>query len=582
MSAFEEERVREGNEDGNNDNGDSYYDDDDEYDGEEEVVDTDWVFSSVKRPVDIYLPDEDKWFAGTLMKIVDPIDRIALVSYDDEDFADEKVPFEDLRVGTLPSKKREKEKKAAEKRVAAAAAAHASNTNTNSNSNNTSASSQAAVNEIKFKRYLCDLIIGDEFVLTWQPPLEKASLSDIDQLLTLLPTLAASQPTDNTKPPADWQEFRRSLQQSRTYQDCYVLRDDVYLVSIPLHLPPIVRTPGTFISQKEQEKLASLRQTQFRLGAFLLKKDASVVLEVLSEETYMERLASAQTLGKETVSSVNLIDLPHGTMPLPAKEPHNQSNKAAVLVARVLHAIDLWNATHTGEDTLDIFCPVKRSQEEGDQQSETLSETTTTTTQSKSAVSGELRFSREEVLLNALRSECHRWSTKRFFNATCTFHTTMASSPLVLTDAHRSPRSFTDWQDLLRRQRAQSLGNESMLSTQSDLSQATPATPAAAALGVGGGKVRSDSVMSALSDKDAGGVVSKSRSGSIVTEKDRGQNKSRSGSAVDQDLTGKGKTQGTAGKTQGTTAGAVASTTTVRLNSRAARRQAEEELTEND
>jgi hypothetical protein len=476
MSAFAEDPPRE------NDNEEEY---DEEEDYDEEEIDTDWVFSSVKRPVDIYLPDEDKWFAGTLLRVVDAIERLALVSYDDEDFADETIPFEDLRPGQLPSKKRQKEKKAAEKRLAAAAAAAAGQS---SNANNT----LSLVNEVKFKRYLTDVILGEEFVPSnWQPCLEKACPELIDQLIARLSVLAANG-TNLAK--ADLQEFDRSLHQSKVQQDCYLYRDDSYLIAVPLHLPPLNHTSGTYVNKKEQEKQAAARQTQLRMGAFILKKDASEILGVLSDDEYMEMLGIASA-NHEAVVPVKLLDIASATggMPLPIKEPHNESNKISVVIPRILHALDQWNATHHGEELLELFCCSIKSDSSEDASNDT----------DTASVSPGSKVAREDILQRALQTQCHRLSITQVFTSTCTFSVPVTGGTCgALQDAQRTRCSFTEWQDLMRRQRAHSVGDGST----------------AASVASGSNKVRSDSVISILSEKDS--VSGKSRSGSIVTEKD--------------------------------------------------------------
>eukprot|EP01033_Poteriospumella_lacustris_P003380 gene3380-2501_t len=513
------------------------YDEDEDYE-EEEEIDTDWVFSSVKRPVDVYLSDEDRWVAATLVRITDSVDRLALVSYDDEDFDDETIPFEDLRPGQLPSKKRQKEKKAAEKRAASNAAAQA-----NQAAAASAASQQSgAVNEIKFRRYLTDMIVNDQFVTaSWQPTLEAATAPIIDKLIALLATFTAANangPVEAQKVRADLQEFDRSLHQSRNQHDCFLYRNDTYLVQVPLHLPPIVYPAGTFVNKKEQEKQAASRRTQVRLGAFVLSTDGSKVLQFLDEDEYMQKMGTWAHASSDEFAKINLIEFANatGAMPLPVQEPHNQSNKSPVLIARILHAIDEWNANHSGEEVMDLFTIG------GDPAgSESASEVGSTGSSSTTV-------SREDIVAQALQRECHRISTKFVFTATSTFHANGALTQLV--DCYRTKLSFTGWQDALRRQHAhggqedgtgEKLRSDSVVSASSDQtgksrsSSIVDATITAG--GGGGGKSRSGSLAEPAVAPTNG---NKSRSGSIVHEKDLNPpqhgTKSRSGSLADKDL----------------------------------------------
>lgn len=513
------------------------YDEDEDYE-EEEEIDTDWVFSSVKRPVDVYLSDEDRWVAATLVRITDSVDRMALVSYDDEDFDDETVPFEDLRPGQLPSKKRQKEKKAAEKRAASTAAAQA-----NQAAAATAASQQSgAVNEIKFRRYLTDMIVNDQFVTaSWQPTLEAASAPTIDKLIALLATFTAANangPVEAQKVRADLQEFDRSLHQSRNQHDCFLFREDTYLVQVPLHLPPIVYPAGTFVNKKEQEKQAAARRTQVRLGAFVLSKDGSKVLQFFDEEEYMQKMATWARAPNDEYAKINLIDFANatGAMPLPVQEPHNHSNKSPVLIARILHAIDEWNTNHSGAEVMDLF--TIGGDNTGSESASEVGSTCSSTT-----------VSREDVISQALQRECHRVSTKYAFTATSTFHVNATLTQLL--DCYRTKLSFTGWQDALRRQHAhggqgedgstgEKLRSDSVVSASSDQtgksrsSSIVDATISTAAGAAGGGKSRSGSVTEPAT------TGNKSRSGSIVHEKDLNPpqhgTKSRSGSLADKDL----------------------------------------------
>lgn len=591
MSAFAEENDTEKElqqQVDNHDNDNNSYDDDggeDDYYSED--IDTDWVFSSVRRPVDVYLPDEDKWYAATLLRVVDAIDRLALITYDDEDFADETVPFEDLRPGTLPSKKRQKEKKAAEKKAAAAAAATASA----SASAAQTATAINTVNDVKFRRYLTDLVLGEDYSpASWQPSFERASVPMIDQLLAYFASFTTQNNLTDQINRADLQEFDRSLHQSRTSLDCFLFKDECYMVQIPLHLPPIVYAPGHFVDKKQQEKQAAARRTQLRIGYFLLKKDCSEVMQVLSEEEYFQNLSYS-----ETCKALNLLTFASttGAMPLPTKEPHNQSNKSAVLIARVLHAIDQWNEQHLsdGEQQLELFCvPVKKNDSEEEI-------TASSTTYSTSPIEATQR-AREDVLIQALNHNCHRIVSHIYYTSTSTFHVSyqrqhetsnQKHNAWAMTHCHRTHLSFTEWQDVLRRQRAHQ--NEDAHSENNH-----------------GTKTRSDSVMSAVSDSttntntntksrsssivDPVPMTSKSRSGSIVNPNEglatvststvNGGGKSRSGSAVDTDLHkavhSKGAhSKGSVNNSASSASGSDKTVEKVKLNSRAARRAAEEE-----